>query len=327
MMAGKRGKGTHKSSVRKAKKSGSKRAKARRKPAKAAKPETGRKKGKVLRIISKPSIDEKIGRPPHELVEEFYYPSPMHRGKYRIPIGIRFLIGYLSFLALLYIISFIFGVTFPTTILFGKMISGTRALIINSVLLAIIFLMIYGFWKRKSYTFDLSIVFFSFTALNAFISLMLFDSAEHPTFRNLLLLSFISLVVMNIVIVWYILHEKKYFYVEQFKDRPLHHRDKVFLYTIITFWAIALLIGGTLGVQFYKDTTRMIDQTVHELKGDYYKGQLLCEMKYGPEKDVCLLVIATAMSEYDRPEAELTKICESIESDFYQFTCKRSISR
>ncbi|MBW2996832.1 DUF2127 domain-containing protein [Candidatus Woesearchaeota archaeon] len=323
-MARKRGKAKHKSRVRKTKKPSSKRAKAKRKPAKAGKPKAKKKR---LRIISRPKVEEKISKPPHELVEEFYFPSPIHRGKYRVPTGIRFLIGYLSFLALLYIISFIYGVTFPTTILFGKMVTGTRALVINSVLLAIVFLMIYGFWKRKSYSFDLSIVFFSFTALNAFISLMLFDAAEHPTFRNLLLLSFISLVVMNIVIVWYILHEKKYFYVEQFKERPLHHRDKVFLYTIITFWAVALLIGGTLGVQFYKDTTRMIDQTVEELKGDYYKGQLLCEMKYGPEKDVCLLVIATAMSEYERPEAELIQICDSIESDFYQFTCKRSISK
>jgi hypothetical protein len=312
-MVRKRGKTTKK------KKATSKQKKLKRRPKK-------KRRKKPLKIIARPKIEEKISKPPHELEEEFFVPSPVHRGKYRIPIGIKFLIGYLSFLAMLYVISFLFGITFPTTILFGKMIIGTRALIINSVLLAIIFLVIYGFWKRKSFAFDLSIIFFSFTALNAVISLLLFESAEHPAFKKLLILSFVSLIFMNIVIVWYILHEKKYFYAERFKDRPVHHRDKVFLYIVITFWVLALLIGGTLGVQFYKDTTRMIDQTIAEMQGDYYRGQLLCEQKTGPERDVCTLVLATALSEYKRPELELEMLCDDIQSDFYHFTCMRSIS-
>ena len=322
-MVRKRGKATQKRKPRSAKKTVSRSKRAKRK---TAKPKAKRAKPKRRRIVSKPKIEEEIRRPPHELEEEFYVPSPVHRGKYRIPIGIRFLIGYLIFLAALYLISFIYGVTFPTTILFGKMLTGTRALIINLVLLAIVFIMIYGFWKRKAYTFDLSIGFFSFTALNAVISLLLFDSADHPAFKKLLLLSFISLIFMNIVIIWYILHEKKYFYAEQFKDRPVQHRDRVFLYTIVTFWAVALLIGVTLGVNFYKDTTRLIDESIAEIGGDYYMGQLLCETKEGPERDVCTLVIATAMSEAQRSEEELQGFCDDIQSDFYRFTCLRSIS-
>ncbi len=271
-------------------------------------------------------IEEEIKHAPHEIEEEFFVPSPIHRGKYRIPLGIRFLIGYLTFLSSLYLISFIFGITFPTTILFSKMITGSKALMFNSVLLGIILFMIYGFWKRKAYTFDLSVGFFGFAALNALISLLLFDSAEHPMFKKLLLLSFISLVLIDIVIVWYILHEKKYFYSERFKDRPLHHRDKVFLYTIVTFWTVTLLIGLTLGFQFYSDTTKLIDSTIKEMHGDYYRGQLLCEQKSGHEKDVCTLVVATAMSVQHRPEAELKGFCDSIQSDFYRFTCMRSIA-
>lgn len=285
------------------------------------------KKKRVLpKLISKPRIEEEIHKPPHALEEEIYMPSPMHRGKYRIPIGIKFLIGYLIFLTTLYLISFIYGITFPTTILFGKLITGTRAMVINIVLLGIIFTMLYGFWKRKSYSFDLAIGFFSFTALNAVISLMMFDSAEHPAFKKLLFLSFISLIFMNIVIIWYVLHEKKYFFASRFKDRPVQHRDRVFLYVMVTFWVVVLLIGATLGVTFYKDTTRLIDESVAEIGGDYYMGQLICETKEGPEKDVCTLVIATAMSEYERSEAELTGLCDTIQSDFYRFTCMRSIS-
>ncbi len=329
-MARKRGKATPKHSVRKAKRAkkvSSKKNKAKRKPAKAGK---GHKKPDKLKrrltAITKPRLEEDITRPPHELEEEFFVPSPIHRGRYSIPLGIKFLIGYLTFLALLYIISFISGITFPTTILFGQLMIGTRALVINSVLLLIVLVMIYGFWKRKAFTFDLAIGFFAFTALNAVVSLMMFNSAEHPTFRKLLLLSFVSLVFMNIVIIWYILHEKKYFYSERFKDRPAHHRDKLFLYIMVAFWTLALLIGGTLGVSFYKDTKRMIDDSIRDIHGDYYRGQLACEKKTGTERDVCTLVVATAMSGKQRPYEELAGLCADIESDFYRFTCMKSIS-
>jgi hypothetical protein len=316
-----------------------KRAKAKRKrhAAKTKKhPSAGRKK--LPKALPPPKLlEEKIMPPPHELEEEFFVPSPIHRGKYLIPLGIRFLIGYLSFLAVLYMISFVSGITFPTTILFGKMITGTRALIINSVLLLLIFAMIFGLWKRKAYSFDLCISFFSFSALNAMISLLLFESAEHPIFRKLLLLSFVSLIIMNIIIVWYILHEKKYFYSERFKDRPFHHRDKVFLYFIVTFWTVTLLLGITLGAQFYKDTTEVIDQTIAEMEGDYYHGQLVCEQKKAHEKDICYLVVATALSaQYDSAKAGSTtqapkpdyfgSLCDDIDSEFYRFTCIRSIT-
>jgi hypothetical protein len=270
-------------------------------------------------------VEERIGRPPHELEEEFFVPSPIHRGKFRIPLGIKFLIGYLLFLSALYVVSFAFGITFPTTLLFGQMITGTRAMIINVVLLLIIFAIIYGFWKRKAYSFDLSIGLFSFSALNAVISLLLFESAEHPVFRKMLLLSFVSLVFMNVVVVWYIMHERKFFYSEQFHERPVHHRDKLFLYSIISFWVVTLLIGITMGVQFYKDTTLIIDKTISELNGNYYSGTSVCDNKQGSEKDICTLVVATALSGKDVQQSELTKLCDSIKSDFYRFTCMRSI--
>ncbi|MFH1064518.1 MAG: hypothetical protein V1729_05535, partial [Candidatus Woesearchaeota archaeon] len=229
-------------------------------------------KKKVVPHLQK--LKEFVKMPPHEMEEEFFVPSPIHMGKYRIPLGIKFLIGYMGFLALLYVISFISGITFPTTILFGKMLIGSRALMLNSVLLVLICFMVYGFWKRYAYTFDLSIGFFSFAALNAVISLMLLDSVEHPVFRKLIMLSLVSLILMNVVIVWYVLHERKFFYAAKFHDRPVQHRDKVFLYVIVSFWIVVLLIGLTLGVKFYSDTTKMVDSIMEEIGGDYYRGIL-----------------------------------------------------
>jgi hypothetical protein len=271
-------------------------------------------------------ITHDISHMTHELEEEFFLPAPIHRGKYRLPLGIRFLIGYLFFLSLLYVISFAYGVSFPTTIILGTIIEGNYALIINCILLAIILVMVYGFWKRKAYTFDLSLCFFSFTAINALVSFIMFDSADHPILKKLLLLSFVSLVLMNAVIINYLLHERRFFYARVFRDSPFHHRDKVFLYTIISFWTITLLIGITLGVTFYNDTTKIVDSVLAEMKGNYFHGQLVCEAKSGPERDVCYLVLATVMSKQKDPISDPVSVCDNIRSDFYRFTCKRSIT-
>jgi len=278
------------------------------------------------RLSRAKKIKKAILNTPKEAEQEFFIPSPKHRGKYRIPLGIRFLIGYLIFLATLYVISFAYGITFPTTLIFGKLIVGTRAMIINFMLVSIIFLMIYGFWKRKAYTFDLAIGFYGFSALNATISLLMMETAEHPMFRNMLILSFISLIFMNTLIIWYILHERRYFYARTFRDTPLHHRDKVFLYTIITFWSIALLIGITLGMKLYNDTAALVDENIAELRGSYSYGFDLCNEKQDHEKDVCLLVIATARSVQQADNEELLETCRLIKSDFYRFTCIRSVS-
>jgi len=323
-MAKKRGKAKQKTSKAKAKPRKAKPSSSKKK--KSSKSKSPKTRSKVLKIIRPGKIEESIMKAPHEIEEEFFVPSPIHRGKYKIPLGIRFLIGYLIFLSVLYLVSFIYGITFPTTILFGKMIEGARAMIINGVLLALILAMIYGFWKRKAYTFDLSVGFFGFTALNAIISVLLFDSAEHPIFAQMLLLSFISLVFMNTVIIWYVLHERKFFYAKEFHERPFHHRDRVFLYIIISFWVLVLLIGGTMGIQFYKDTTALIDDNLKDLRADPYLGQFVCESKQGADRDVCTLVLATALSEQGRAQEDLVALCNHIDSDFYQFTCMRSIS-
>lgn len=290
------------------------------------------KKGK--KGPSKPSLfvreEKELKHVEHEIEEEFFVPSPVHRGKYLIPVGIKLLIGYLVFLGLFYVVSFAYGVTFPTTILLGKLVTGTRALIIDSVLLALIVIMIYGFWKREAFTFDLAISWFGFMLVNAFVSLLLFESREYAVFRSMLFLSLVSMVLINTVVIWYVLHERKYFYAEYFRDRGFHHRDKVFAYTLVTFWTLSLLIGVTLGMRFYDHAKELIDQTIKEMGNAYNDsdqsyGEQSCLAKDNEAKDVCLLVLATG-----RNQAGVTQdsaICDKIESDVYRFTCLRSIAR
>ncbi len=254
-----------------------------------------------------------------EIEEEFFVPGPKHRGKYRIPLGIRFLIGYLTFILAIYVISFFLGISFPTTILFGKIVTGYQANIFNGALLMLIMFIIYGFWKRKYWSFDLAVSFFGFSALNSLLSLTLFQS-DMPAFRKLMMLSFISLLFMNLVVIWYILHERKFFFAKRFHDRPIQKRDKIFLYTIVSFWVVALLIGTTLSIQFYEETKTMIDSTIHEMKDSYQWGTRLCDTKEGADKDICYLVLASAQSNNGKADPRL---CNHIRSDFYRFSCLR----
>ncbi|HII72633.1 TPA: hypothetical protein HA265_07795 [Candidatus Woesearchaeota archaeon] len=258
----------------------------------------------------------------HELEEEFFVPSPRHIGKYKIPLGIKFMIGYLIFISALYLLSFLSGLSFPTTILFGKLVTGSKALIINSMLLVLVLFMIYGFWKRKWYTFDLAISFFGFSAMNSLLSLTLLEGAEIPAFKKLLMLSFVSIIFMNVLVIWYILHERKYFFAKSYHDRPIQQRDKIFLYALATFWVVAILVGSTVGMQFYGESKVMVDKAVKGLQGNIAKGESVCDKEEGPQKDVCYLVLVTART-YNN-EGSTEGLCDRIQSDFYRLACMRT---
>lgn len=261
-------------------------------------------------------------------IEKELYP-PKHKGKYVIPIGIRVLIGYLFFLAALYLVSLLSGIRFPLTILFGQFITGTTALMINILLVVLIFFIIYGFYKRKAHAFDLSLAWFGFSTINALVSLVLFNADEHPLFKGLMLLSLVTLVLVNSVVIWYIVNERKYFYARVFRTKTIQHQDKVFLYTVVSFWAIAFMMGSILGADFYSSTTTAVDSMLLEIQlknpDNIY---FFCMQKQGDERDVCLLIAATIEdmhgAEYSKQQ-NIVNICQDIDSDFYKFTCYRTL--
>ena len=248
-----------------------------------------------------------------------------HIGKYKIPIGIRVLVVYMIFLCALYLASFLSTLSFPTTIIFGQVIAGTAAIVVNVIVLLSLILILYGLIRRKAYTFDLAIAWFGLAILNSLVSFFLMDSPRFAIFGNLLFLSFLTSVVVNTLVIWYILSEKKYFYARTFHDRPWHHKDKVFVYTLVSFWILVLLIGLSSAINFYGDTTRIVDQTMIELGSTHpFFIEEACLTKEGKERDVCLIVLATMYNTSD-PE-QVGSICSNIESDFFRFTCLRTLS-
>jgi len=80
-------------------------------------------------------------------------------------------------------------------------------------------------------------------------------------------------------------------------------------------------VGSTLGIQFYNDSKELVDTNVHDLNGHLTDGVFLCDAKYGADKDVCYLVLATARSYHGM---DVKGMCENIDSDFFRFSCIRS---
>jgi len=281
------------------------------------------KKKKTRTKRKEPLTIKKFIRKEHEVeqkIEEYLRPA------HTVPLGIRLLIGYLTFLGILYMISFVYGITLPMTILLGQVISGAKALFINAMLVFLLFLMLYGFWRRKAYAFDLSLAWFGFSALNSFASLVLLDYTQYTVMKSFMLLSFVSMLLTSGVIMWYIHAERKYFYAKHFRGHRFEHQDKVFVYTIVTFWVLVLLVGGTMGARFMSVTKDMIDDSIPELRSTPTPlHEELCETKDQTERDVCLIVVAT-MRDTDDVE-EIDDICDNVESDFYKFTCYKTLKR
>lgn len=156
--------------------------------------------------------------------EEKFILTP-HVGKYKIPVGIKVLIIYLSFIGILYLASFFSSLAFPTTIIFGQIITGTLAILINLAVIVSLGFVLYGLIKRKAYTFDLAMLWFGLGLLNAILSFFLLESSRFAIFGDLMFISFLSLIIINTLVIWYLLSEKKYFYAREYHDRPWHHKE------------------------------------------------------------------------------------------------------
>lgn len=243
-----------------------------------------------------------------------------HSSSYYIPTGIKLLTGYVMFIGVLYLIAFLAGFSLPTTIILGTLIQGAPAFLINVCVIGILGLLVYGFTKRKKWCFDLALVWFGLGILNSVISALAFPTLLYPFFGKLIGVAFFTVIAVNSLIIWYILHEKKYFYAKTFRESPWQHRDKVFVYTLITFWIIAALISFSFVANFVQDTKGSVDNAISELYGSSSKSkQAICSYKTGQARDLCF-VVAAAQEDPSNTKV-IDDYCSNIESDLFKFTC------
>lgn len=235
---------------------------------------------------------------------------------FNLPPGIKVLAAYTGIIALLYIAYLLFGVTKPISIIFGMLVYGAMANVLELSALIVLLSIIYGLLKRHYWVFYVSLAWFSFGLLNALISLLRFKS-EFDVLRNILFISSFVVIVLNGIIVWYVYSEKQYFRTKHL-DKKTKAKDRFFVYVVSVAIIVSLLFLITFGLNFYTSTLKTTSKVIDELQQSALP-ELLCAEKNSTEQDICYLVLSI-MNQEKEP-----RICESINSDFYKITCYRAL--
>ena len=233
-----------------------------------------------------------------------------------LPPGIKVLISYVGAITLIYLLYFISGITKPVSVIFGKLISGPLAYVLEIGSLIVLIVILYGLIKREFWVFYVSLAWFTFGLLNAVVSLLSFKS-EFDVLRTVLVASSFVVIVLNGIIVWYVYSEKYYFKVKHL-NKETKAKDKFFVYLISTFLVVSLLILLTFGVNFYNTTIKTTNKVIAELN-NAPDPEIVCAQKTGNEKDICYLVLSI------KEDGRNRSLCDSIVSDFYKITCYRAL--
>ena len=233
-----------------------------------------------------------------------------------IPPGIKVLIAYASIVTIFYIIYLFIGAQNPISIFFGRLVTGASAILVDLISVILLGFIIYGLAKRTRWIFWLSLIWFSYGVINAIVSAF-FIRTQFLILKDLMLLSTISVLLLNGLIIWYIYSEKEYF-VNKHVTKVTKAKDKMFVYIITAVLIISVLLTLTIGINFYKTTIKTANSIIQEFS-DVGASEFVCDKKEGEERDICYIILAVATNATD-------SICSGIESDFYKLTCYRAIS-
>ncbi len=229
------------------------------------------------------------------------------------PLGVRILLIYISVLALFYLI---FGLTFPTNLFFGLLFTGAVARVMNFVFLAVLGFMIYGFILKKHWVGKLAIFWFGVEVLSLLTSIIM----GKTILEDGAAVYFITLFVFgtNLFILWYLVAKRDYFV-----DLRHHHTssvDKIFVLGVFMMLFLAIVATTSYGFKVYKDTVKITNEVIEELKGlGSEDAELLCSYKKDKEKDICYMVVATAYEGMPR------SICDKVDYKFYKLTCVQAV--
>ncbi len=236
------------------------------------------------------------------------------KGKFRHPLGIKVLIAYLSVLLLFYFFYLFMGLKSPIAVVFGQIIGGLPALFLIMFLVLITMVLIGGLLKRKSWSYYLALVWFGLGIINSIISLILLRPEVASFTRNFLILSSITVLVIDILAILYIVSEKRYFFAHHFTQKKAMLVDKIFVTALIVFLIITITIGSALGYDFYQTNLEQADSIILELEGKAYEEQMeYCNSIDAQQRDLCVLIVSIKNS--------VKGLCSQIDSDFYKFSC------
>lgn len=241
----------------------------------------------------------------------------VHEKKVVHPLGIRVLVGYLFIILGFYFFYLFIGIKTPIAIVFGQVVGGLTALFLVMALIVAIIVLIAGLVKRKKWSYTLSLIWFSFGIINALVSLVLLKTEVVSFTRSFLILSSVTIFVINILAILYIVSEKNYFFSKHFAQKKPMLVDKLFVAALVIFLIVTISIGSVMGYDFYKTNIQQTDSMIIELEGKTYDQQFqICNAKPSQEKDLCLLILSIKTVNKD--------LCSQVKSDFYKFSCMQA---
>ena len=231
------------------------------------------------------------------------------------PPSVKILLGYLVFLFLFYAFHFVYELfTAPTTILFGKIFTGSAALFVDGIVVLLLACVIYGLLKRAKWAWPLAIIWFILSILSAIFSLFFLKSGLPFAVRDVVTLSFIAVLLIDGFVLWYMFYRRNYF---EHKTTVYDSVDKFFVYVLVSFWIIVVLALLFFGINYYRQTTQNIDSTLSELDGaDFETAISICASKEDIDKDICYTLVSALF-----PDKNKQEICSKTSTDFYRITC------
>jgi len=230
--------------------------------------------------------------------------------------GMKLLLGYLYVLLFFYVIFILFGLS--SLHLYAKVNINTAFVIINLIMFLTLILLTIGFTKDLEWVYPLGITWFSASIIYSFISIFFIKSNIFPVINEMMVLSFISTLLLNGLIIWYMVAMKHYFKKKHERHlMKLKTEERLFINIFFTICIITVLILATITINFFKSITRTADKIVSELRGKQETEMFaLCKTKEADEKDICYVVLGSLLGGTE-------ELCKNISSDFYKFTCLR----
>jgi len=228
------------------------------------------------------------------------------------PLGIRILVIYTSFLALLYLL---FGLTIPTNIFFGSITFGTWARILNLIFFAVLLATLTGLLMKKHWAGITAAGFFIFEIINITSSFIIRFNIMKNAF---IIITSAAIITLNSIILWYLYEKREYFTdLRHFKSGKA---DKIFITAILSLAIMLIISTAAYAATMYTTTISKTNKIIYEIEGmTKEQAMFYCSGQQGEEKDICYLVSAAAYKDSQK------ETCSWIDNTFYRITCMQAV--
>ncbi|MBN2458279.1 hypothetical protein JXB31_04075 [Candidatus Woesearchaeota archaeon] len=242
-----------------------------------------------------------------------------------LPKGIRVLIVYSGIIAFFYLLLVFLS---DMSIFFGFLTRGLSARLTHFLFFISTIVIMYGLSYRKRWCHIFSIAVYLVCIINSLVSIFFLKGIGEELITSLysiLMPFFLVTLIMNVLPLWY-LYEKRHYFTSGRDDGMHCFVDKVFIYAIYMFYIFAglfILVSGTL---FFVNAVSNIEHVMSITAGmDVADSQAYCESLPSEEaRDFCFLSVVQLNSGRDGEE-DISKLCSSISSGYYRFTCYKVV--